>query len=182
MEYLTKIMKKSGLGALFVSIIFAIVGTVLIVNPGGTIKTVAYTLGTIFIMIGISKVIRYARNKGECDFFHFDITFGIISIIIGLVTIIYIKQIGTIFRIIIGIWIIHSAIMRLNTAMILKEINSRMWISSLSLAILMFACGLYILFTPNAILVTIGIIILVYSILDIMENIIFLINIKNIMN
>ena len=180
MEYFTKIMKKTGWGSLLTSIIFAIIGIVLIINPEGTIKTVAYTLGTIFILIGAYKIISYVKNKGKYDFFNLDMTFGIIAIIIGLITIVYIKQIGTIFRIIIGVWIIYSAIMRINLASKLKILDSRTWISYLALAILMFICGVYILFTANAILVTIGGIILVYSILEILESIIFLININNI--
>lgn len=180
MEYFTQILKKTGWGSLLTSIIFAILGIVLIVNPEATIKAVSYILGAIFILIGIYKIISYIRNQGKYNFFNFDMTFGIISIIIGLVTIVYIEQIGTIFRIIIGIWIIHNAIARINTAANLKAFDSRMWISCLTLAILMFICGLYVLFTANAILVTIGMIILVYSILDILESIIFLVNIKNI--
>jgi len=178
MEYLSKIMKKTGWSSLLTSIIFAILGLVLITNPEGTVKTVAYTLGTIFILIGIYKIISYIRNKDKYDFFNFDLTFGIIAIIIGLITIVYIKQIGTIFRIIIGVWIVYSAIMRMNLASNFKAIDSRLWGSSFTLAILMLICGLYILFTANAILVTIGIIILVYSILDILESIILLVNIK----
>ena len=180
MEYFTKTIKKTGWSSLLTSIIFAALGIILIVNPNGTIKTVAYTLGTIFIIIGISKIINYIRNKGKYDFFNFDMSFGIIAIIIGLITIMYIEQIGTLFRIIISIWIIYNAIMRINIAFNLKNLDSRMWISSLILAILMFICGVYILFTANAILVTIGVIILVYSVLDIAESIIFLLNIKNI--
>lgn len=180
MEYFMKTMRKNGWSSLLTSLIFAILGIILIVNPDGTIKTVAYTLGTIFIIIGISKIINYIRNKGKYDFFNFDMSFGIIAIIIGLITIMYIEQIGTIFRIIISIWIIHNAIMRINIAFNLKNLDSRMWISSLILAILMFVCGVYILFTANVILVTIGVIILVYSVLDITESIIFLLNIKNI--
>ena len=180
MENLSKVMKKTGWNSLLISIIFAIVGIVLITNPEGIVKAVAYTLGTIFILIGIYKIINYIGNKDKYDFFNFDLTFGIIAIIIGLITIIYIKQIGTILRIIIGVWIIHNAIMRMNLASNFRRIDSRLWGSSFTLAVLMLICGLYILFTANVILVTIGIIILVYSILDILESVIFLVSIKNI--
>lgn len=180
MEYFTKIMKKTGWGSLLTSIIFAILGIVLIVNPQGTLKVVAYVFGAIFMLIGIYKIISYFVAKGKYDFFNYDLAFGIIAIIIGLATIVYMKQIGTVLRVIIGIWIIYSAIIRINLSAKLKMVDSRMWASCLILAILMLIAGLYILFTPNTILVTIGIVILIYSILDIMESIIFLVNIKNI--
>lgn len=179
MEYLTKIMKKTGWGSLLVSIIFAILGIILINNPLGAIKTVSCILGTIFIVIGIYKIISYFITKGKYDLFNFDLAFGIIAIIIGLATIVYIKQIGTVLRIIMGIWIIYSSIMRINLSAKLKMIDSRMWIYCLVLAFVMLIAGTYILFTPNIILVTIGITILIYSILDIIESIIFLLNIKN---
>ena len=180
MEYLSKIMKKTGWSSLLSSIIFAILGIILIARPEGTIKAISYILGAMFMMVGIYKIIDYFKTKGKYDFFNYDLAFGIIAIIIGIVTIVYIKTIGTIFRIIIGVWIIYSAIMRLNLAFKLKTMGSRAWISSLVIALIMLVCGLYILFTSSAIVVTIGTIILIYSILDIIESIIFLINIKEI--
>ena len=48
----------------------------------------------------------------------------------------------------------------------------------LIVAFAMFVCGIYITFTSNAIIVTIGIIIVTYAVLDIIESLIFLGNIK----
>lgn len=42
----------------------------------------------------------------------------------------------------------------------------------------MIICGIYTIFVSNVIVVTIGIVILVYSVLDVIEDIIFLVNIK----
>lgn len=176
MEYLEKVIKKRGWETLISSIIFAILGIILIVNPEGTIKVVSYILGAMFILTGLFKIINYFLAKGKNDLFNYDIAFGAIAIILGIVTIVYSMQIGSIIRILIGLWIIYSSILRLNLAFKLKTLESNIWISSLIIAVIMMICGLYIIFISNAILISIGIVILIYAISDIIESILFLMN------
>lgn len=178
MEYLEKILKKTGWSSLISSIIFAILGIILIVNPEGTVKAVSYILGAMFTLTGLYKIVNYFITKGRYNIYNYDIVYGIIAVILGIVTIIYSKQIGTIFRILIGIWIIYSSIMRMSLSFKLKTIDSRVWMYSLVVALVMFVCGLYIIFTSNIIIVTIGITIFIYSILDIIESGIFIKNIN----
>lgn len=80
----------------------------------------------------------------------------------------------SIFRIIIGIWIIYSGIMNLRTVWIWKDLSSRLWLFSLVIAVIMIFAGVYILIYNGAILQTIGIIIVGYGIMDIIQNIIFI--------
>lgn len=60
----------------------------------------------------------------------------------------------------------------------LKLVQSPVWIYSLLISIIMIICGTYTIFVSNVIVVTIGIVILIYSVLDVIEDIIFLANIK----
>ena len=55
----------------------------------------------------------------------------------GIVTIRYSSAIGSIFRIIIGIWIIYSALIRMGLSVKLKNMNLNIWIYSLIIAIIM---------------------------------------------
>lgn len=179
MEYLEKVLKKTGLSSLLISIIFAILGIVLIKNPDETVKFVSYILGITFMMIGLYKIIIYLRNKDKSDFYNYDMTFGIIAMILGIVTIVYSKQIGALFRILIGLWIVYSSIIRIDLAYKLKLANLNVWIYSFILAIAMFLCGMFIIFNSGVIIMTIGIVILVYSVLDIVESLIFLKNVSD---
>ena len=88
-------------------------------------------------------------------------------------------MIATFLNLIVGVWIIYSALVRLNVSIKLKnKVNNRAWIYTLVLAIIMLVCGLYVIFNSTAILAAIGIAFLVYSIIDIIEQIIFMANIK----
>lgn len=178
MKYVEKIFKKTGWISILESIIFVILGAILIWKPEGTVKVISYILGIIFILIGIYKIINYFLAKGKYDFYNYDLIYGLMACVLGIVTIVYSNTIGAILRIAIGIWIIYSAFIRMNLSLKLKSLNLKIWIYSLCLAIAMFACGLYITLNSGAVIVTIGIMMIVYSVIDIIEDIIFMKNVK----
>lgn len=178
MEYLEKIFKRTGWTSLLTSLVFAILGVLLITNPEGSTKVVSLIVGILFIIVGLYKLVDYCLTRGKYSFYNYDIAYGIIAIILGIITIVYKSQIETIFRVLIGIWIVYTGIIRLSLSFKLKLVESPTWICSLLISIVMIVCGLYTIFVSNAIVVTIGIVILIYSILDMIEDIIFLSNIK----
>ena len=178
MEYLEKIFKRTGWTSLLTSLVFAILGILLITNPEGSTKVVSLIVGILFIIVGLYKLVDYCLTRGKYNFYNYDIAYGIIAIILGIITIVYKSQIETIFRVLIGIWIVYTGIIRLSLSFKLKLVESPTWICSLLISIVMIVCGLYTIFVSNAIVVTIGIVILIYSILDMIEDIIFLSNIK----
>ena len=105
---------------------------------------------------------------------------GFMAIILGLVTIVYSSAIESILRIMIGIWIIYSGFMRFTVAFKLKDtINKKLWAFILILAVAMIIGGIYVTFYPGALVVTLGVIILVYAIMDLIESFIFMKNMKN---
>ena len=178
MEYLEKVLKKTGVTSLVTSIIFAILGIILIANPEGTIKFIAIILGVIFGLVGLYKIVNYIENKGKYDFYNNDIAYGVIAIVLGIVTICYSTQIGAIFRIIIGLWIVYSAILRINLSIKLKTIDSNVWIYSLIIALIMAFCGIFIICNSGAVIVTLGIVVVIYYVLDVIESIMFLNNVS----
>ena len=181
MENLKSLFKKTGCVSILESLIFAILGIVLVCKPEGTVKFISGVLGAVFILVGIYKIINYFVTKGENDFFNYDLIYGLTAIVIGIVAMAYMNIIASVFRIIIGVWIIYTSFVRINLAIQIKKIGSKSWIFGLILAILMLIGGLYVIIDANAIIVTIGIIMIVYSVMDIIENIIFMRNINKIL-
>lgn len=175
-----KFLKKTGWTSIITSVITAIVGVVIISNPAVTMQIVAYVLGIVFIAIGAIKLIDYFVTKGAYDFYNYEMIYGIMAIIIGIITIAYSSTIGTIFRIIIGIWIVYSGIMRLGLVTKLKKLQINEWKYALVIAILILICGIYVLAKAETLGIAIGIAILIYSIMDIIEGVIFLRNVDDI--
>ena len=178
MEYLQKILKKSGQASIIESIIFAILGAVLIAKPEETVKVISYILGAGLIIVGIYQIVNYIKMNGQNDLYNYHLIYGVMTIVIGIITIIYSATIGSIFRIIIGIWIIYSSVVRASSSLKLRAIKSNIWIYTLIIAIIMFCCGLYIVLNQGTIVVTVGVLMLIYAVMDIIENVIFLRNIK----
>lgn len=178
MEYLKKFFNKSGWISIIESLIFLVLGIILIWKPEETVKVATYCLGIVFIVIGIYKVLNYFLRDGKNEIYNYDMAYGLIAIIIGMCTIIFSSTISSIFRIVIGIWIIYTSTIRMNLALKLKSIDTNVWIYSLLLAIMMFICGLYITLNSGTIIVTIGIFMVVYSVIELIESIIFMKNMK----
>lgn len=178
MQYLKELLKKSGWMSIVESLVFAILGIILIWQKDAIMSVIAYILGIVFILIGIIKVVNYSQEKGKTDLYNYELVYGIMAAIIGIVIIVYSGTISKIFGIIIGIWIVYSSIVRASSALKLKQVKSNIWIYSLIIAIIMCICGLVVLFNTSAIPATVGVIMIVYAVLDIIENAIFINNVK----
>jgi len=175
-----KFLKKTGWTSVITSIVFAIIGIILITNPESTIKVISYILGGIFIAIGIIKIINYFSAKGSSDLYNYNLIYGLIAVVLGIITMIYSSTIATMFRIMIGIWIIYSSLIRLSFALKLRKAQINSWTAVLVLALCMLVFGLYMVFNTSAVMVTVGIVILAYAISDLIESFIFVRNVDKI--
>ena len=115
-------LKKAGWTSILTSIILAILGLIMIFNPDTTMQFISTILGIIFIVIGIIKIANYFISRGNSTLFANDISWGLVAVILGLVTIVYSSTIESIFRIMIGIWIIYSGFTRFSLSFKLKEV------------------------------------------------------------
>ena len=181
MEGLKQLLKKTGWISILESLVFGILGAIVIWKPEETIKVISYVLGIIFITIGILKIINYFLTKEKYDFYNYDLIYGLMTCVLGIVTIVYSNTISSILRIIIGIWIIYSSFIRMNLSLELRSLKVKIWIYSLILAIVMLMCGLFVIMNSGTIITTIGIMMVVYSVIDIVENVIFMRNVKDIL-
>lgn len=179
MNYLQTLLRKTGYVSIVESIVFALIGIILIWNPTATLTIISYVLGGIFCLIGIAKIIDYVQARGKQDLYNYHLVYGMMAIIIGIITITYSGTILGVFRIIIGIWIIYSALVRATTALKLRNLESKLWLYSLIISVAILICGIYMIVNSGAIIVTIGVAILIYAIMDFIENILFLKNTKN---
>ena len=176
-------LKKMGWTSILTSFAFTIMGIIIAYYPNATFQIISYVMGGIVIAWGIIKVIEYLKMKDTYDLYNDELAFGVIAILLGIVMIVCNNMIETLLRILIGLWIVYSGVMRFTLAWKLQkmEIDNKIWGSILVIAIIMLLCGIYIIASPGAIMTTIGIIMILYGVMDIIEEIIFMKNVKNIM-
>ena len=56
MEYFKKLLKKSGWVSIIESLVFAILGIVLVWKPAGLVTAISYVTGSIFIAVGVKPL------------------------------------------------------------------------------------------------------------------------------
>ena len=178
MDQIKDLLKKSGTSNILVSIIFGLFGVILCILNEGAVKVISCLIGLLFIMIGVSRLVNYVKGRGMGEHFNFDLFCGLVAIVLGGAAIIYTDAIGIILRLIVGTWIVYSGITRTYLSFKLKAFNSSIWIISLVLSILMIIFGIYIMLNSGVIVTLIGSLMIAYSIIDIIESIIFIKKIK----
>lgn len=175
-------LKKIGWTSIITSLGFAILGLVVSYNPNTTFKVISNVLGAILIAYGVIKILEFLKMKNMNSLYSTELSFGIIATLFGIVVIVCSDMIEAMIRVVIGIWIVYSGYMRLGLAIKLQKFDAenKIWIPGLIIAIAMLICGLYIITSPGAIIMTIGIIMVAYAVMDIIEEVIFMKNIKDI--
>ena len=167
--------------SLITSIIFILIGILLLFYTKIALETIAYVIAAILILNGVFNVIDdYKQFK---IFYFFDgFTSGLLSIILGIIMIANPNYITLLIPISVGLWFIISSTFKLRMALALKDANSGNWITTYILALLTIIVGLCLIFNPEigalSLTKVIGSLSIIYSVCDIIGAIIFKKNIK----
>lgn len=175
-------VKKSAWSASAESLITIALGILLIIWPETVIQILAYIIGVFFIIKGGYQIANYFIVKGQRDFFNNDLLFGVISLLVGITALILGEDLASVFRIVIGIWVIYEALTRINiaTKLAAAEINS--WRYVLVLAILMLILGFIITFTEGAVTVIVGWMMIATGFIGIVGDVMFIQHINQIID
>ena len=163
------IIKKELNVSIITSIIYIILGIVVIANPETTLTIISKAIAILAIIYGIVvTIINIANLKNEGS-----LLFGILLIVMGIALLIYPNSLSVLISLGIGIWFISSSVNRIKFAVLLKDIKELNWLIVLISAIITLLIGISFVFTPlaSAVMVAIisGILMVIYSIIDIFE-------------
>ncbi len=175
-------IKKSAWAAIIESIVTMLFGILLVVWPDVTIVVIANVLGAIFIVGGIYKIINYFVVKGQRDFFNNDLLFGVLALLIGIAAVVMGDNIASVFRIIIGIWMVYESLVRINNAIKLHAAGIKIWSYVLIVALIMLALGIFITFNAGAVIMLIGWSLIIAGIVGIVSDVMFIQQINTLIN
>ena len=181
MRDLTKRIFWASIASTLVMLIF---GILLFIFPETVIKSVAIAMGVIFIMIGVIPIINYFRFRATGFTTTFSFLLGIFCIVAGLILLMNENILGTIIPILTGVWMIINSINRISISMDLRDDKIPFWVITFIYAILTLVAGVLLILDPvnggKLVTKTIGIIICVYSALDVIDLILIRIKAKNV--
>lgn len=158
--------------SLLSSILFFILGAILFFNPDGIITVIAYILGGIFVVLGLSKFIMYRRMSLLRQGSILDLASGIVYIAFAVICFAFFHWIETAFRFIAAFYILYIGINRLVFAFVLMKEHYDNAIGGIITASLMILFGVLLCFI-NVAIKFIGLFIMAYSIMDMIGFILF---------
>lgn len=170
-KYLESKFNSYMLANCILAILLIVLGIILYVVPSIAIKTVSWLIGLFFIIQGVLAIYSYIK-KERISLLTFNLVYGIISMVIGLLVIINPFAIANILTISLGIWLIVSGGLKINYGLRLKNIKEGSWALTLAVGIISILFGIMVILNPFSKLIlveVIGLFLVVYGIIDLTD-------------
>lgn len=159
--------------SLFNSVLFFILGAILVFNPNGIIKIIAYFLGGIFVILAISKFLLYRRLSKLRAGGLMELAGGIVFLALAVICFAYFNVMETILRFIAAFYILYIGINRLVFALDLTKSHTKNSLGAIATSTIMILCGVLLCLIPGLPFRFIGIFIMGYSIMEMIGFVLF---------
>lgn len=174
-----KFLKRSSWTDIAISLVFVLLGILLVAKPVEMVSVISILLGAVFVIMAFLKIVEYFTTEPKEDYL---LTIALVSMVFGVIIMFCSEAILSVFKVVLGLWIIASGIMNFQTALAWKEIKSPYWTTSVVASMLMIIAGIVILVNGTIALRTIGIITIIYAALDIVDRVIFMKKMDKVLN
>ena len=126
MIYKTR-LKIAKRGYIVISALFCIMGLVLIIMPDFSLERIYRTGGIMLAAFGIIKIVGYFSEDLYRLAFQFDLAIGILLIVLGFVLVLNKHTLFLPIRILLGIFILGDALLKIQTAIDAKQFGIQLW-------------------------------------------------------
>lgn len=171
--------------SLISSILLFVFGLLMTINSEAFLKTMTIILGVILIIIGVFPIFEYFRTKGSLGA-GIGLISGIFSVVCGLMFLFNEDMLMILVPVFIGVWMIINGINKIQLALQLRDDNENTWIITFVYSIIIVILGGFFVIKPvsgaNIVATTIGIILCIYAIFDIVDCILIKIKVKKIID
>ena len=153
--------------SLLSSIFTFLIGAILFTNPTAVEDFISYVVGGILVVVGIIKLISYLKNsKINIDYPTKKLYSSLFYIILVFILILFTDILAALIRYILGAWILFFGINRLISAIKMKM--DRKGVILLILSMVLIVLGLYVMLVRNLFIDTMGLMLMIYSGIDIL--------------
>lgn len=176
-------VKKVYRMSLISSIILFLFGLLLVLNAEGFIKSISAIIGIVLLLIGIFPVIDYFRYRKDGILAGISLISGIFSIVCGLMFLLNENMLMILIPVFIGVWMIINGINKLQISFEIRDKKENSWVVTFIFSIIVIVMGAYFIINPisgaNFVTKTLGVIICIYALLDVIDCILIKLKIKN---
>ncbi len=129
------------------SLILIIIGIVFLLNPKMSLEVLGVLFGLNILGFGAINLYAY-KKRSDIPLFRFHLIYGIIGLILGIITILNPFTFMSVVTIFIGLWVIYMAIQKIEFALRLKKMEEQSWLLLITSAVLEIFMSILILINP----------------------------------
>ena len=170
--------------SIIVSILMICLSLFLMFKPLESLEVFTVIFAIIILLSGLGYLISYFTISKESRLFSIDLLLGLVTIISGIMLILYKKDVINVFPIILGIWIIISNLFKLQLSINLSLFLDNAYLGLVLITILMIVFGLLLIINPFAsfmtITVTAGTLLLITEVINLIESIYVIIKLNKV--
>jgi len=162
-------MKKEMISknSLLSATLFLIVGLVLLMGSDTILKFLSWIIGGLLILYGGIKIIVSVKSRNESNAISSgNMTLGVMICLMGLLLIIFPSIVNIMIRILFGGWIMFAGINRLVLAFAIRMVDEKGYKVFLWTSLIMILVGIFVIIN---IFELIGILIIIYSVCEIID-------------
>ena len=141
-------MKTAKIGYIVMSVLFCVLGVVLLFTPGVSALWIGRLLGIGLILFGAIKLVGYFSRDLFRLAFQYDLAFGLLLMVLGIVTLSHPGDTLSFLCVMFGIPVLADGLFKIQIAMDSRQFGIRNWWLVLVLAALTCVVGVVLVFRP----------------------------------
>ena len=130
------------------SILYLILGVVLILWPTIVMDIICYAFGAILLLYGIFAIVGFYRSEDRKGSAFLGLFLGIVAAAIGAVMVIYPPLIQGVIPVILGLYIAIDALLSVKRTLELQRMDYSHWNINLILSLVSAGLGIFVVFHP----------------------------------
>lgn len=133
---------------LLTSLLYIIIGIVLLIFPETTARTLGYLVGGVAILAGAVSIICYLLRDAHQNYFRNDFVYGLAGIALGCFIFYKVDLIISLIPFILGLLVVISGCSKLQDVIDMKRMGYGNWVFMLILAVINVIFGIVLMCNP----------------------------------
>ena len=144
-----EVLRKFKASSYAVSIVYIIVGLIMLLNPSFISNAVNYIIGILVIIYGVFYTVSVYQKKDSGLYSKFDLLAGIICISFGLFLILNPDMLVSLIPFCTGVVLFMDAISFIVNSFALKKLESKTWVVNLVIGIIFLGFSIFVMITAK---------------------------------
>lgn len=141
-------LKELKWDALLSSLLYVLIGVVLLLFPDTTARTLGYLVGSISLIAGAVSMICYLLREAHQNYYRNDFLYGLVGIVIGCFIFYKVDLIISLIPFILGLLVVVSGCSKLQDVIDMKRMKYGNWMIMLAVAVVNVIFGIVMLRNP----------------------------------